>query len=396
MTTQPPKPQPTPQPAQPSEPLHWWNDKERLLRGLAQSNYVTAFWDWCMMLLGKAAEPVLFVSVLYSGYELLPGVPQPGAVIDAPMFVTQQAALDIGGLGLMKMAKHARLAKDSFPYCVGVILVVLMIVNVAMASLEKVVHPPPLIATGVEGFLLIARAVMAVLYGHAIHALKDEGVTLSHGQSRVQAQLEQVQQDVEDLAQQMQVQVQQFAKGLASVQKNIEQRMQESATLQERRLHLHLADKLAPLQEQLALLPQLQVQVQELASRLQEESQRLQALQARQAREQETQEPAYERPHLHALPSLRQPRKRKDGTEQHPAEKFDARAFVFACLQDYGSLTLAAIRERLHAKGQELSESTISRYRKEYVASKHASLASSPDAMQAASSRASERMLASE
>lgn len=194
------------QPPQAPGPLHWWNDQELFLRGLAQSNYVTAFWDWCMMLLGKAAEPVLFVSVLYSGYELLPGVPQPGAVIDAPMFVTQQAALDIGGLGLMKMAKHAHLPKESFPYRVGIILVGLMIGNVATASLEKVVHLPPVASTIIEAVLLIARAVMAVLYGHAIHALKDEGVTLSHGPSRVQAQVEQVQHQIEELTEGIQQQ----------------------------------------------------------------------------------------------------------------------------------------------------------------------------------------------
>ena len=266
MTTQPTQPQPGPPPP---KPLHWWNDKELILRGLAQSNYITAWWDWFMMLLGKAAEPVLFVSVLYSGYELLPGVPQPGAVIDAPMFITQQAALDIGGLGLMKMAKRAKLPKDSFPYCVGIILVVLMIVNVAMASLEKVVHLPPFLATGVEGFLLIARAVMAVLYGHAIHALKDEGVTLSHGQSRVQAQVEQVQVQVEELAegvQQQEVQVQQQGVQLEQLALHLTELVQQVRGFRE---ELHRVQSELPHLVQQGVQSEVQNEVQSLHTEVQ-------------------------------------------------------------------------------------------------------------------------------
>jgi hypothetical protein len=205
-------------PQQQPETTHWWNDQELFVRGLAQSNYVTACWDWFMMLLGKAAEPVLFASVLYSGYELLPGVPQPGAIMDAPVFVTQQAALDIGGMGLMKMAKHAHLAKDSFPYRVGVTLVVLMILNVALASLEKVVQMQPIVITIIEAVLLIARAVMAVLYGHAIHALKDEGVSLTYNRQVVQSQ--QVQHQVAEL-------LNQFREELQGVQSQIYQGIQQ-------------------------------------------------------------------------------------------------------------------------------------------------------------------------
>jgi len=91
------------------------------------------------------------------------------------VFVIQQGALDIGGMGLLKLAKRAGLAKDAFPVRLGMSLVVLMILNVALASIK---HTLPMILGGVfmgiETLLLIARAVVAVLFGHAIYALREE------------------------------------------------------------------------------------------------------------------------------------------------------------------------------------------------------------------------------
>src|SRR5579859_7553990 len=144
-------------------------------KSFKQSNYITDFWNWFMTLMSKAAEMVLFGTVLYSGYQLLPAVPHVPAPIDAAVFVIQQGALDIGGMGLLKLAKRAGLPRDSFPVRLGASLVVLMILNVALASVK---HTLPMIPEGVfvgiETLLLIARAIAAVLYGRAIHALREE------------------------------------------------------------------------------------------------------------------------------------------------------------------------------------------------------------------------------
>src|SRR5215469_17934683 len=148
---------------------------EAIKRSFTQSNYITDFWNWLMTLMSKAAELVLFGSVLYSGYQLLPNIIHAPAQVDAVVFVIQQAALDIGGMGLLKLAKRAGLPKDSFPMRVGVILVVLMILNVVLASLKQTVPLiPPGVFIGIETILLIARAIMAVLFGYAIHALREE------------------------------------------------------------------------------------------------------------------------------------------------------------------------------------------------------------------------------
>ena len=88
---------------------------EAFVRSFKQSNYITDFWNWFLTPLSKSAELVLFGSILYSSYQLIPGVPTVPAGVDAFLFLVQQAALDIGGLGLLKLAKRAGLPKESFP-----------------------------------------------------------------------------------------------------------------------------------------------------------------------------------------------------------------------------------------------------------------------------------------
>ncbi len=148
----------------------------QLWRGFVRSNYITALWNWFLGLAGKAAEPVLFASVLYSGYELVPGVPQPTPSINAVAFVIQQAALDVGGMGLIKLTKDEDPEKFKFARGIGVALIVLMVINMIFATAGRVFAVPVQWMQITEGILLIIRSVMAVLFGHAIHTLKDESI----------------------------------------------------------------------------------------------------------------------------------------------------------------------------------------------------------------------------
>jgi len=187
------------------------------------SNYITDFWNWFMTLMSKAVEMVLFGTVLYSGYQLLPGVPHVPAPIDAAVFVIQQGALDIGGMGLLKLAKRANLAKDAFPVRLGMSLVVLMILNVALASIK---HTLPMIPggvfVGIETLLLIARAVVAVLFGHAIYALREE-----YGESTItMKEANELQQCIDELSSE-----------LASVR----ERLQQCEAASEAHMRQHLA-----------------------------------------------------------------------------------------------------------------------------------------------------------
>lgn len=150
----------------------------RLTRYLAQSEYITVAWNWFMILAGKAAEPVLVASVLYASVKLLPIVHFP-AQCDVVVFIAQFVALDIGGLSLNTLADQAK--KDGnekgadHAKNLSIALVCIMLVGVIMAGVDQVVKLDGQIATIVDTILLIARAIMAVLYSRVIHSLrKDE------------------------------------------------------------------------------------------------------------------------------------------------------------------------------------------------------------------------------
>jgi len=267
----------TPNVQQPSAHPRW----EAFKSSFKQSNYITDFWNWFMTLMSKAAEMVLFGTVLYSGYQLLPGVPHVPAPIDAAVFVIQQGSLDIGGMGLLKLAKRAGLPRDAFPVRLGAALVVLMILNVALASIK---HTFPMIAggvfVGIETVLLIARAVVAVLFGHAIYALREE-----YGESTITLkEASELQQCMDELSSKL-VRVQQdFHRQLSSTLAPVHESFQQY-------------------QEALSQVPMLKAHLQHLESSTVEEIDRVKAFLEKQLqgyvaeREKQT-----ERPVLHALP----------------------------------------------------------------------------------------------
>jgi hypothetical protein len=336
-----------------------------------QSNYITDFWNWFMTLMSKAAEMVLFGTVLYSGYQLLPGVPHVPATIDAAVFVIQQGALDIGGMGLLKLAKRAGLPRDAFPMRLGVALVVLMILNVALASIK---HTLPMIPDGVfvgiETVLLIARAIVAVLFGHAIHALREE-----YGESTI---------TIKD-ANELQQRIAELSAELAQVQQSFQQRLTQQLSRIENTFHQQLSpvhESFQHYHEVLALIPNLQAQIQHIESSTVEEVHLVKISLEKQIQRVQGQitEPqkGSERPVLRALPSA-QPGNgnthtlRVKETLQAPpqatsTEKFDARSFVFACLEEHPALKLAEIEQLAIARGQVLSQPTASRYRKQFFA----------------------------
>lgn len=148
-----------------------------LKRALAQSTYITAAWNWFMILSGKAAEPVLVASVLYASVKLLPIVhfaPQ----FDVVVFIAQFVALDIGGLSLNKLADQAKQDGNdegaTHAKRLSIALVVIMLTGVIMAGVNQVVTLDSHVATVIDTILLIARAVMAVLYSRVIHSLRGE------------------------------------------------------------------------------------------------------------------------------------------------------------------------------------------------------------------------------
>lgn len=145
--------------------------------GFFRSNYITACWNWFLILSGKAAEAVLTLSVVYSCARLLPTLHTP-TWLDNTVFIWQMIALDVGGLSLRKMANQALKDGDkngaTIARRVSNALIGIMIANVALSVLQTIAPIPMQVVSTVEGILLIARAIMAVLYAHVIHSLLGE------------------------------------------------------------------------------------------------------------------------------------------------------------------------------------------------------------------------------
>src|SRR5579859_1691939 len=290
--------------SQPARHPKW----DAFVRNFKQSNYITDFWNWFMTLMSKAAEMVLFGTVLYSGYQLLPAVPHVPAPIDAAVFVIQQGALDIGGMGLLKLAKRAGLPRDSFPVRLGASLVVLMILNVALASIK---HTLPMIPDGVfvgiETLLLIARAIAGVLYGHAIHALREE-----YGESAITLkEASELQERIEELSSELSRSRESFQRQLATLHENFQRQLSSELSRLRESFHQQLSSELSSLHESLerhqailASLPVMQAQVRHLASTLTPEAHQRPVLRALPSREQQDTHPSSERA---SVQDMRQP-----------------------------------------------------------------------------------------
>src|SRR5437762_936091 len=64
-----------------AETMNWlqqrWEQRAIYRYHFLQSTYISSIWAWFLTFWGKAAEPFLCVSVLYSGAKLMPGVTTP-------------------------------------------------------------------------------------------------------------------------------------------------------------------------------------------------------------------------------------------------------------------------------------------------------------------------------
>lgn len=141
------------------------------------STYITAAWNWFLEFIGRSAEAILVVSVLYASVKLLPVVHMP-AGLDVVVFIAQFVALDVGGYSLNKLAKQARAEhNDQGAKLAGgmsIALITVMIAGVVVVAIEQLFPIPGNWKLGIDTVLLIARSILAVLYGHTIHQLKGD------------------------------------------------------------------------------------------------------------------------------------------------------------------------------------------------------------------------------
>lgn len=150
---------------------------QRLRIGMLHSLWVTGIWSWFLELMGRAAEAILVLSVLYASVKLLPVVRLP-ASLDVTVFIAQFVALDVGGLSLSKLAEQAEAAHNprgaTHARWMSRGLLSVLIAGVIVVALEQLFVIPADEKLAIETVLLVARSILAVFYGQIIHRLRGE------------------------------------------------------------------------------------------------------------------------------------------------------------------------------------------------------------------------------
>ncbi len=202
---------------QPPQARNW---QERL----KDSSWVTIGWEWLQVLLGRSVDFVLWTTMIFSCYQLIPGPPQAPAGVSTFMFILQFIALDIGGLGLNRLAQQQGLSRWAYARVVAYILIGITLVTISYAGIEHAVTVPLEITGWIEAMLVIARSIMTVLYGQAIHSLKaqeqsmrDHLAELEEQATLQQQQLDSGQQEVSSLRVQLDTLQQQAFSGQQEV-----------------------------------------------------------------------------------------------------------------------------------------------------------------------------------
>jgi predicted RNase H-like nuclease (RuvC/YqgF family) len=145
--------------------------------------------------------------MICSCYQLIPGASQPLSSISSLVFILQFIGLDVGGLGLNKAAQQQGLLRLSYARVIAYILIGITLVTVAYAGIEHAVQMDAHVTAWMEVCLVVARSIMTVLYGQAIHSLKHQGQSsrerieeLEQEVSSLRVQMAQRQHEVDTLA----------------------------------------------------------------------------------------------------------------------------------------------------------------------------------------------------
>lgn len=334
-----------------------------------RSNYITWGTDWLMGLASKLAEIVLYATVLYSCAELYPGVTLP-AGLNLAVFLLQMGAVDVGSIGLNKLAKQARKdgntegakkAETLSRWLIGI-----MIASIVTASLELAISRITAISANqtaqmvisvvqiiVELVLVVARAVCAVLYGKVIHALKSDAPETVLVPTKA-ADLNTL------IQQQFQPAFQQLA-NLASLIQKIETETESRF----QKLQSESAASTEKVTEALSTLPAFSSRLTEIESAFQFQLKEMNESVLKLQNKTERQPTATPRP-------TKQHTEKASTTKPIPniQAQRDRKVFVFQCLTEDPSMKIEDIRRRAESAGISISTGTVSSYRSEFQKSK--------------------------
>ncbi|MBV9690345.1 MAG: hypothetical protein JO202_11635 [Ktedonobacteraceae bacterium] len=269
--------------------------------------------------------------------------------LEMTMFCLQLAGLEgsIPGLARQVEGLRSRNEQEAASKVEAVMLSarVMTVLSIGEGALHAL-HVPPAALQLISACLLIVRGIVITGFLMVLANVERPAPRILSREAHQREQ--QAQQDEQARTQE---QMEQLAHQLAQMESTFQQRLAYERTAVQESLQ-QLATELASIQESLHTTHA------ELAS-----------LQEVQAEAQERREPE-QRVVLRAVPRREQ---------QGEQDKFDARAFVFACLQENPTAKLAELANRARTICKvELSQSTMSRYRKQYFAR-----SASPDASSA-------------
>lgn len=197
---------------------------------LKESTWITISWEWLQKLLGRAVDPVLWVTMIYAGYQLIPNAPQPPDVLNTFMFVCQFIALDLGGLGLNQLAKEQGQGPKSYARRVAYILIGITLVTITYSGIHHAFPQIPAnVNTGIEVTLVIARSIMTVLYGPAIKSLKHEQEKSQNKLAELEFEIPRLRDEVSSLREQVSTGQQE----VSNLRKALDSEMREASMLRD-------------------------------------------------------------------------------------------------------------------------------------------------------------------
>ena len=321
--------------------------REIIKQELATLAFITRGGNWLFLLLSRLAEPLMFLSVLYVIAEtVLPSLFKAHMLlgISSACIIILNTAPEVILPGCFMQANQAPEGQSWMYKAMG-----WAFIGLTFITLASFIWSFPL---GAVSVILFFRCAAGVLYSLLVRMTPQRIDVMSTRQHQAQ---------LDELTTSFNQQIQGLSKQLVGVQENLQRQHIASSTELTKNLQAQLALEITPLKENLASVPGLQTNLQHIANSTTEELQRMSRFIEKQAAS-ETQKWT-ERPALRALPATRQ-----SAPQVQPDGKFEARAFVFACLQENADLKLSEIEQRAQALGQELSQSSISRYRSQFFA----------------------------
>lgn len=339
-----------------------WKEK-----AIEKSELISDGWDVFQIYAGKAARWVLFGCMVVSIVEILPMLTVPDVVVNVNLAV-QAITLDVAGFGLWSMADHARENGDEKAAnragVTAYILIGLMILTVSLITAGVLWSQIKGFTDGAEKVLILVRVVMTVVYGHVVHGLRKKGIVasrsvvvpdvlerLSEVEGRFTMQLAHVESSTRQLIEGLKLQSmaieQQIEGTVHRLASNLEARIEGAEGRGMTMENFNVAFQ--PVREGLEQLAFLDGTLRQIEAVVERQAKVIEdAKLASKASGRTT-----ARGHLKALPS---------STER--------RQFVFDCLVEDEQMKLKDIKVRAKKAKLELSEASISLYRKAFFEEK--------------------------